>query len=380
MSNRIPFKKVSVIIAAVLSAALSVGLVLALLLGAPPAPQVQQGAQLAISKQFSRSVTNSLSDALTVALSEVPDVEITIEIPKEYWLSDEDLVAPEPDPDAYGRTTDPKDLEEVIAAAEKLLDGQSLVFTTDVTISEESEIIWYLDETILVITWKEMHDHKEYTFSEVKIHHPSQFRRFLSGGEYGSGVLYTASEMAASVNAVTASSADYYAYRPFGNTVYNGTVMRWGDTLLDTCYVDANSDLIFVEGAELYKKEDIEAFVQENDIRFSLAFGPILLRDGEIATGYYYGIGEVEKAYSRAALCQQGPLHYVTVTANYGGANIVRFAQVLQSKGILNAYALDGGQTATIVTGDMLINRVDYGGERQISDIIYFATAIPDGG
>ena len=380
MSNRIPFKKVSVVIAAVLSAALSVGLVLALLLGAPPAPQVQQGAQLAISKQFSRSVTNSLSDALTEALDALPEEVVTIEIPKEYWLSDEDLVAPEPDPDAYGRTTDPKDLEPVIAAAEKLLDGQSLVFTTDVTIAEDSEIVWYRDETILVITWKEMHDYKEYTFSEVKIHHPSQFRRFLSGGEYGSGVLYTASEMAASVNAVTASSADYYAYRPFGNTVYNGTVMRWGDTLLDTCYVDANSDLIFVENAELYKKEDIEAFVRENDIRFSLAFGPILLRDGEIATGYYYGIGEVEKAYSRAALCQQGPLHYVTVTANYGGANIVRFAQVLQSKGILNAYALDGGQTATIVTGDMLINRVDYGGERQISDIIYFATAIPDGG
>ena len=380
MSNRIPFKKVSVVIAAVLSAALSVGLVLALLLGAPPAPQVQQGAQLAISKQFSRSVTNSLSDALTEALDALPEEVVTIEIPKEYWLSDEDLVAPEPDPDAYGRTTDPKDLEPVIAAAEKLLDGQSLVFTTDVTIAEDSEIVWYRDETILVITWKEMHDYKEYTFSEVKIHHPSQFRRFLSGGEYGSGVLYTASEMAASVNAVTASSADYYAYRPFGNTVYNGTVMRWGDTLLDTCYVDANSDLIFVENAELYKKEDIEAFVKENDIRFSLAFGPILLRDGEIATGYYYGIGEVEKAYSRAALCQQGPLHYVTVTANYGGANIVRFAQVLQSKGIMDAYALDGGQTATIVTGDMLINRVDYGGERQISDIIYFATAIPDGG
>ena len=377
MSNRIPFKKTSVvIIASVLSAALTVGLLLALLLGTPPAPQVQQGAQLAITRQFARTVTNSLSDALR----ELPDEVAAIEIPKEYWLSDEDLVAPEPDPNAYGRTTDPKDLTEVIAAAETLLDGQSLVFTTDVTIAEDSEIVWYLDETILVITWKEMHDHKEYTFSEVKIHHPSQFRRFLSGGEYGSGVLYTATEMAASVNAVTASSADYYAYRPFGNTVYNGTVMRWGDTLLDTCYVDANSDLIFVESAELYKKEDIEAFVRENDIRFSLAFGPILLRDGELATGYYYGIGEVEKAYSRAALCQQGPLHYVTVTANYGGANIVRFAQVLQSKGIMDAYALDGGQTATIVTGDTLMNRVDYGGERQISDIIYFATAIPDGG
>ena len=254
MSNRIPFKKTSVvIIASVLSAALTVGLLLALLLGTPPAPQVQQGAQLAITRQFARTVTNSLSDALR----ELPDEVAAIEIPKEYWLSDEDLVAPEPDPNAYGRTTDPKDLTEVIAAAETLLDGQSLVFTTDVTIAEDSEIVWYLDETILVITWKEMHDHKEYTFSEVKIHHPSQFRRFLSGGEYGSGVLYTATDMAASVNAVTASSADYYAYRPFGNTVYNGTVMRWGDTLLDTCYVDANSDLIFVESAELYKKEDI---------------------------------------------------------------------------------------------------------------------------
>ena len=42
------------------------------------------------------------------------------------------------------------------------------------------------------------------------------------------------------------------------------------------------------------------------------------------------------------------------------------------------AYALDGGQTATIVTGNERMNDVDYGGERDISDIIYFATAIPE--
>jgi len=48
--------------------------------------------------------------------------------------------------------------------------------------------------------------------------------------------------------------------------------------------------------------------------------------------------------------------------------------------GIRTAYALDGGQTATIVTGGELMNHVDYGGERKISDIIYFATAIPSGG
>ena len=44
------------------------------------------------------------------------------------------------------------------------------------------------------------------------------------------------------------------------------------------------------------------------------------------------------------------------------------------------AYCLDGGQTAAIVMNDQLINRPVYGEQRKISDIIYFATAVPEGG
>ena len=55
-------------------------------------------------------------------------------------------------------------------------------------------------------------------------------------------------------------------------------------------------------------------------------------------------------------------------------------AMLLQGFGAEKAYALDGGQTAVIVTNDQLINRPSYGYQRMISDIIYFATAIPDGG
>ena len=44
------------------------------------------------------------------------------------------------------------------------------------------------------------------------------------------------------------------------------------------------------------------------------------------------------------------------------------------------AYCLDGGQTAAIVMCDQLINRPVYGQQRKISDIIYFATAMPEGG
>ena len=56
---------------------------------------------------------------------------------------------------------------------------------------------------------------------------------------------------------------------------------------------------------------------------------------------------------------------------------IHRFARNLQQSGIQKAYALDGGQTAVIAMDGKLINAVLYGQQRKISDIIYFATAIP---
>jgi exopolysaccharide biosynthesis protein len=58
---------------------------------------------------------------------------------------------------------------------------------------------------------------------------------------------------------------------------------------------------------------------------------------------------------------------------------IPTFAKRMQEFGCQTAYSLDGGQTAAIVTNGELMNRPDYGYQRQISDIIYFATAIPNG-
>ena len=369
--NSSVFSRILLVLGICSSLILTLVLLMCLLQVNPGSTAVRtESARLGLSEKFSRFVTNELSDAL----------DGVVYIPKEYWLSDEDMVAPEPNPDAFGYANDPASLGWLIEEARELLDGQELIFNTEISIAEDSQIKYYLDDTILAITWKQVVGYATYTFSEVKIQHPSQFRRFLSGGEYGSGVLYTATEMAVSVNAVTASSADYYAYRPFGNTVYNGAVKRSGDTLLDTCYVDDQGDLRFTLKGELSRKEDIENYVRDNNIRFSLAFGPLMILDGEVLAKYNYSIGEIEQRYSRAALCQQGPLHYLVVAANSGGSSIVTFANNLRDMGIVTAYALDGGQTATIVTGDELMNHVDYGGERKISDIIYFATAIPDGG
>lgn len=324
----------------------------------------------AILDRFDMYMTNVTSDALEGVLA----------IDKVYWLRDEDTVAPEPDPAKFGEVTTAAALAPIIRQAADLLDGQELIFQTDAEIREDSTITYYLDDTILCITWQHMVGGAVYTCSEVKIAHPSQFRRFLSEGKFSSGKLYKATEMAASVNAVTASNGDYYAYRGYGNLVYNGDVKMAENRYLDTCYVDGNGDLLLVDMGKFYRKEDVETFVEEHDVRFSLAFGPILLEDGKVVAKHHYAVGQTEDFYSRAALCQQGPLHYLLVTVNRRGQDVTRFAKHLKELGIDKAYALDGGQTSTIVTGDKLMNPVDYGGERETSDIIYFATALPDGG
>lgn len=365
-------KPLAILLSAALTLVLLIGMVFQV--GTPMTSAGTKAAKLGILDKFDMYMTNTVSDALDGVLS----------VEKVYWLSDEDLVAPEPDPDSYGKAEDPAQLQWLLDAAAELLDGQQTVFTTETEIKQGSEITYYLDETIFAVTWKQKVGKAVYTFSEVKIAHPSQFRRFLSGGEYGSGKLYTTTEMAASVNAVTASSGDYYSFRPFGISVYDGVVCRSSGYHLDTCFIDENGDLHFVSRETFSGEAEVEQYVADNRIRFSLSFGPILIENGEVVTKDYYPLGEVFDRYSRAAICQQGELHYVLVTSNMETPYVYNptthtFASELQKMGIRNAYSLDGGQTAVIVTGDELINSVDFGYQRQISDIIYFATAVPDG-
>lgn len=301
---------------------------------------------------------------------------------KRYWIARRALSAPKPDPKGFHRTENPAELD--FSQAEKLLDGQSLFFSPQVTLAPGTPVRWYLDETILAITWKQVIDGGVYTFSEVKIAHPSQFRRFLAGGEFGSDKLYVTTEMAQSVNAVVASSGDFYSYRQAGTLVYDGLVRRVDNGLVDTCYVDKNGDLIFGSREDDLTKEQSQQFVDERDILFSLAFGPVLITEGRVVTPGSYVVGEINDHYPRSALCQLGELHYLLAVVNGEGdypavPTIHRFAQNLLDRGIQKAYALDGGQTAVIAMEGQLINAVLFGHQRNISDIIYFATAIPEG-
>lgn len=315
----------------------------------------------------------------TGTLAEKPVKEKVI-----YEIAEGTQVAPEPNQDCFGQTDDPASLQWLLDEAEYMLDGQELYFRTDVELFEGSQVNYYLDDTIFAITWKEVHDGSVYTFSEIKINHPSQFRRHLAGGEFGSEMQYYTTEMAESVNAVVASAGDFYRFRNFGICVYDAEVRRVEGTYAETCYIDSKGDMLFTYGGDILTTVKAKEYVAENDIQFSLCFGPILVDNYELVEHTWYGVGEITEGYARSALCQMGELHYIVATANTEGPyqeipTVKMFANNIAATGCRMAYCLDGGQTATIVMNDQLINRPVYGQQRKISDIIYFATAVPEG-
>lgn len=325
-----------------------------------------------INDRFDRYITNSISDALDGILA----------IEKVYWLSDNDLVAPEPNPDCYGSTADPVALQAVIDNARGILDGQELIFQSNTQLYPGTEAQYYSDPTIFAVTWKQRINQCVYVISEIKIEDPSQFRRFLSDGEFASGSKYLTTQMATSVNAVVAANGDYYAMRQMGTIVYNSQVLRDDGHYMDTCFIDGNGDLVFFRADEMTDSKQIRQFVADNQVRFSVAFGPVLVEDGKAcAMPTRYPVGEMNQPNARAALCQVDPLHYLLVVASIqppydAGVKLSEFAATLEDMGVKKAYNLDGGRSATLSMDNKLINYVY---ERLVSDIIYFATAIPDG-
>lgn len=317
-------------------------------------------------------MNNAASDAL----------ENVAYIKKIYTIPESDLVAPKPDQSKFGSTTDPAVVQAVVDSASELLEGQELIWSPDIVLMEGSEIEYYCDETILVIAWKEAINNSACSFVEVKIAHGSQLRRALSDNTYGSSVYMYPTQMAQNANAVVAINGDFYGHRSCGITIYQRQLYRFNPRSLESCFFTASGDMIFTHAGELNTEDEVKKFVQDNDITFSVSFGPILVENGEKKATYTYLVGEVDIQYSRAAIGQVDKLHYLLMSINEEGryknrVTINQAADLIYAKGVPNAYALDGGQTATIVMNGETFNRPDWGNERIMTDIIYFATAIP---
>lgn len=346
-----------------------------ILIGDIKAPsEVMPVQDVAIMDAFDSVIHDAMAQAEDAAYS----------VPKVFWMADNAEKGHVPDPEKYGTTDDPSTLQWLLDDAQALLQGQDTLFSTDITLMPDSVATYYLDESIFAITWKQVFDGCVYTISEVKVSHPSQFRRHLEGGVFGVVNLSTPTLMSREVNAVVGSAADHYLGRKSGIIVYDREVKRFNlEEYIDICYINNQGDMLFSYAGDFLDKESAQKFVDENNICFSLAFGPIIIDNGIRQEITQYELGEVHDKYARAALCQMDDLHYLVITANTEGPyrqhlTIHQFARQVETFGCKMAYTLDGGNTGSIVMNGNLINRTTFGYERFQCDLIYFCTAVPN--
>ncbi len=353
----------------------------------PDAALVNAFAGFTVTEEAGYVFDGDIAAVLSAKLTEeAPVVQENLSlIPKIQMLAEDALCGEVPNPDGFGATTDPNEVLAVIEQAGWLLNGQDLCWSPDLVLKPGSEIQYYLDDSILVIVWQEVKDRTVASFAEVKIANGTQIRRALSYDKFYMQDESPRSElptvMAKRANAVVAISGDYYRYRQRGICVYQGKVYRNETNLSDSCLITRSGDLLFLR-QRVIESEDVEAYVEENDVKFSLAFGPVLIDEGKKEKLGAYGLGEIYEGYDRCAFGKLDDLHYLLMTVTREGkyrvAGTLEQAQgYLYEKGCVQAYTLDGGQTCSLVFNGELVNNVNYGGERFMSDIMYFASAVP---
>ena len=249
---------------------------------------------------------------------------------------------------------------------------------------EKDGKICYKDSTIEVVCWKETSDpfNAEVCFADITIKHPSQFRRQWAFAEDKPIDYKFPTDLFRGTNGIIGMSSDFYIFRMFGIEIQYGKVL-WDkrsdnprQKYLEVLVVDYNGDF------HIWKDNELSDYINKNgtdDIMHSFTFGPALIENGKIydsSNEINYPLGEPLSSFGRAAIGQLGKLHYLYCT--FGDPGIFRedMARVMQKKGCITAYNLDGGQTGTIVMNNRVFNKISFRDQqRDMSDIIYFCSA-----
>jgi hypothetical protein len=308
--------------------------------------------------------------------------------PLHYAIPADTTVVPPAPQENFHTSTDPAEIAAFLDTAEarSLIGERKLHWNPDLDFLPDSEIRLYLDETLLVIQWQEVEERPVGTFAEIILADGSQFRRKVGGDKAGTESMMSTSNFAKSCNAVLALGGDYYLHhqRRCGISVYDGEIFHFYPNSADTCFITADGDMLFAYRGDFKPEERDKAvqYIKDNNIVFSLAFGPVLIDNGEDVTPGWYSWGEIDDTYARSAIGMYEPLHYLTVNLNctnehYYLATLQDATNALMSRKCVKAYTLDGGQTATTVFNGELVNPVQFGWEKPISDIIYFVSALP---
>jgi len=246
----------------------------------------------------------------------------------------------------------------------------------------------YEDESIQVSVETLEEDGVIWHVGRIRIASPTQLRTGVAGEKLTSKKTRTVSSMAEMYNAVIALSGDDYQNDPqktsyeyrMGEEIRNKT-----NKLKDILIIDEKGDFhlyIKSEGmnASNRKVTSIDGF--NGTVINAFTFGPALVKDGQLLTldtGYGYNPNGKEP---RAAIGQTGELSYLFIIAEgrgeSEGVTQQQLAEKMYELGCVQAYNLDGGNSAEMVFNGQIYKGMPGGSERPLNDIIYFATAAPE--
>ena len=222
----------------------------------------------------------------------------------------------------------------------------------------------------------------------IRIADPSQMRSAMTFDNYKKGGYVEAADMAKQKNAVAAVNGDFFKYH--GKTGY---VLRQGEFYRnklngkrDVLFIDDEGNFSAIYGAT---EKDGDAYMaslpEGRTVVNTFTLGPVLVENGQarkISETSVAKSGEFQWKYAqqRVAVVQTGPLEYAFVEA-YGktdgsmGMTIQEFADYIAYlfPDCVMAYNLDGGGSTNVVLKGERIHTTP--GHRQISDILYFASA-----
>lgn len=233
-----------------------------------------------------------------------------------------------------------------------------------------------------------------YMYAIVKIADPSQLRTAMAY-KYNSNYVATAVKMADTNNAVLAINGDYYNYNDDGHLVRQGKVYRKrAKPKWDLLMIDQNGDFHGMHEPTKEKVADWQTAHPDLTIINSFNFGPVLMLDGRRVMDNFDEVANnfATRSYARFArmvLCQlDAPLTYLALCSqgDQDGEGLgFTFNELcdclealdaqLEDYSINVAYNMDGGYSTTMVLNGEKINSPDNGVCRDISDIVYFASA-----
>ncbi len=220
--------------------------------------------------------------------------------------------------------------------------------------------------------------------ARIRIATPSQLRT-MPAKSFDRDRVASVLSMIRRSNAVMTLSGDYFSYQKFKGSylVRQGvTYMTQPAASRDILIIDENGDFYIEKAPSKGKAVPVEAVEAHSGIVNTFNFGPGLVVDGvKWDNPWNPGYCSASKKTRRVAICQvaRGSLEYICVCCDgrevYGGGlTLEEFADFVYGLGVENAYNLDGGNSAAFFLGEKQFNHVS-GGTRDLSDIIYFASA-----